>query len=81
MAFAKKTSAGRAERLRLLSQVFSDAPARLVEERVRKQVGADDVLDAFAALWSAMRIGSGEHESLPAIPEHDAQGRRMAIFY
>lgn len=81
MAFAKKKSAGRAERLDLLRQAFGDAPARLVEERVRKQVGADDVLDAFAALWSAMRIGSDEHESMPTIPDHDAQGRRMAIFY
>ena len=81
MAFAKKTSAGRAERLDLLRQAFGDAPARLVEERVRKQVGADDVLDAFAALWSAMRIGRDEHESMPTIPDHDAQGRRMAIFY
>lgn len=81
MAFAKKKPAGRAERLGLLSQAFGDAPARLVEERVRNQVGADDVLDALAALWSALRIGSNEHELLPAIPDHDSQGRRMAIFY
>ena len=79
MEFAKKKSEGRAERLGLLSQAFGDAPARLLEERVRNQVGADDVLDALAALWSALRIGSNEHESLPAIPDHDSQGRRMAI--
>ena len=81
MAFAKKKSAGRAERLDLLSRAFGDAPARLVEERIRKQVGLDDVLDALAALWSAIRIGSDLHESLPAIPERDSMGRRMAIFY
>lgn len=81
MSFTKKKSAGRAERLSILTAQFDDAPARLVEERTRRDVGADDVLDALAALWSAVRIGHGQHASLPAIPDHDALGRRMAIFY
>ncbi|MEO7712793.1 MAG: DUF429 domain-containing protein, partial [Gemmatimonadaceae bacterium] len=81
MGFAKKKSAGRVERLSLLTAQFGDAPARLVEDRTRRDVGADDVLDALAALWSAMRIGQGQHASLPAIPDRDALGRRMAIFY
>ena len=81
MMFAKRKALGHSERLNLLSRVFGDAPARLSAERPRKQVSADDVLDAFAALWSAMRISRGEHESMPAVPDHDAQGRRMAIFY
>ena len=81
MMLAKKKALGQTERLHLLSQIFGDAPARLVAERPRSQVGADDVLDALVALWSAMRISRGEHESLPAVPDHDAQGRRMAIFY
>ena len=81
MAFAKKKAAGRAERLQLLARPFGDAPARLVDQRSRSQVGADDVLDAFVALWSAMRIARGEHASLPEIPDLDAHGRRMAIFY
>lgn len=81
MSFSKKKSAGRAERLRLLAGPFGDAPERLVEERVRRDVGADDVLDALVALWSAMRISHAQHASLPAVPDYDAQGRRMAIFY
>ena len=81
MTFAKKKALGRSERLHLLGQTFGDAPARLVSERPRSQVGADDVLDAFVALWSAMRISRGEHASLPVVPDHDARGRRMAIFY
>lgn len=81
MTSAKKSSAGRLERLRLLASHFGDTPARLVAERVRRDVGADDVLDALAALWSAMRIGRGQHGSLPASPDRDAMGRRMAIFY
>ena len=81
MTCSKKKPAGRAERLSLLTARFGDAPARLVEERVRRDVGADDVLDALVALWSAMRIGAGEHASLPVTPDADALGRRMAIFY
>ena len=81
MSLSKKTSAGRAERLRILTEEFADAPGRLVEERVRRDVGADDVLDALVALWSAMRISRGQHASLPTLPDHDTRGRRMAIFY
>lgn len=81
MTFAKKNMEGRGERLRLLSGVFGDVPARLIEERVRRDVGADDVVDALVALWSAMRIARGEHGSLPAVAGHDSTGRRMAIAY
>ena len=81
LSFSKKKAAGRAERLRLLAGPFGVVPGQLMEERVRRDVGADDVLDALVALWSAMRISRGEHASLPALPDHDAQGRRMAIFF
>ncbi|MBC7673017.1 MAG: DUF429 domain-containing protein [Polaromonas sp.] len=81
MAFAKKSAAGRAERLGMLADRFGEAPARLEHERVKRDVNADDVLDALVALWSAMRIGTGQHASLPATPDHDGLGRRMAIFY
>lgn len=81
MTFAKKKPAGRSERLRLLAEHFGDAPERLLDQRVRRDVGADDVLDALVALWSAMRIGRGQHTSLPAVPDRDARGRRMAIFF
>ncbi len=81
MAFAKKKPAGRSERLRILAEQFGDAPAQLLNQRVRRDVGADDVLDALVALWSAMRIGRRAHTSVPTVPDRDARGRRMAIFY
>lgn len=81
LRFTKKTSAGRQERLALLERLFDLAPARLIGGRDRAQVGADDVLDAFVALWTAQRIGKGCHASLPAVPENDRLRRRMAIFY
>ena len=42
---------------------------------------ADDILDAAVAAWSASRIAAGEEISLPSPPEHDDDGRRIAIWY
>jgi predicted RNase H-like nuclease len=39
----------------------------------------DDILDAFACYWSAVRIAKNSHKRLPPSPEVDAQGRIMAI--
>jgi predicted RNase H-like nuclease len=44
-----------------------------------KGAAPDDVLDAFAALWSADRIARGEAINLPAIPPRDSVGLRMEI--
>jgi predicted RNase H-like nuclease len=81
LRFPKKTSGGREERASLLGCEFGDTPSRLVAERSRKAAGADDVLDALACLWTARRIHDGVSQSLPAVPERDERGRRMAIFY
>jgi len=43
-------------------------------------VGADDVVDACAAAWSAQRIASGKGRSLPDPPEAH-NGRLVAIWY
>ena len=81
LANSKKRSAGRTERLELLAKAFGNEPERLLAERPRKTVAADDVIDAFAALWTARRIANGTAESLPAIPERDNLGIRMAILF
>jgi len=44
-----------------------------------KDVGDDDILDAFAALWSAERIPRGVSQSLPERPPTDRFGLRMEI--
>ena len=41
----------------------------------------DDVNDAFAALWTARRITSGNARRLPDRPEVDARGLRMEMWY
>ena len=77
---SKKTPEGRAERLALLRSVFGDAPERFVAERPKRLVAADDILDAFAALWTARRIAAGTAHALPAgEPPRDAHGLAMAI--
>jgi predicted RNase H-like nuclease len=43
-------------------------------------VGVDDVLDAGAAAWSALRVAQGEAISLPAPPETFADGHPAAIW-
>ncbi|MEM7426825.1 MAG: DUF429 domain-containing protein [Pseudomonadota bacterium] len=45
----------------------------------RSKVGPDDILDACACAWSAMRISRGEHITLPPEPVHDGRGLRMEI--
>ena len=50
LANSKKRSAGRTERLELLAKAFGNEPERLLAERPRKTVAADDVIDAFHAL-------------------------------
>ena len=49
------------------------------EQFRRSQVGDDDILDAFAALWSAERLLRGEAITLPVEPELDATGLAMEI--
>lgn len=41
---------------------------------------ATDLIDAAAIAWSAQRVARGEAFSLPSPPEHDAQGRPVAIW-
>ena len=45
----------------------------------RSKVGEDDILDACACAWSAMRIFRGEHVTLPEDPVRDGRGLRMEI--
>ena len=72
----KRTWNGRTERRRLLAQQGIDLP----DEVAADQAAPDDVLDAAAAAWSAMRVARGEARTLPA--EAPVQeGRVVAIWY
>lgn len=77
---AKKRPAGRRERLALVSRHFgAKAFERVREAHPRRDVADDDILDAFAALWTAERILAGSAHTLPEHPPRDACGLPMQI--
>jgi predicted RNase H-like nuclease len=75
----KRRSAGQAERLALIRHWCGDS---IQHELGRSRVltcASDDIIDAFAALWSAERIAAGRAVTLPANPELDSHGLAMSI--
>jgi predicted RNase H-like nuclease len=77
---SKKRRAGFALRHELVTGHFGDGAYETVRVRyARKDVANDDILDAFAALWTAERILRGVARSLPAEPRLDAAGLPMRI--
>lgn len=80
LAHSKKRRAGRDERLALVTDHYGADAFRSVRERhLARDVSDDDVLDAFAALWTAERILAGAAEGMPRDPPRDAEGLRMEI--
>ena len=79
MRDSKKTETGRQEREALLTTAFGRDVSATLEARYYLQVNADDVLDAFAALWTAERILNGTCVTIPAAPPVDEFGLRMEI--
>ena len=75
----KKKPEGRLLRMALLRPHFGDEVQRLLDERPRRDVQADDVLDALACLWSAHRGVLGTARCWPDRPPRDACGLQMAI--
>jgi len=79
MEHNKKKQAGIQERRNLLEPVYMDAVQRALEAIRELGSGPDDILDAFAALWSAERICKGKAISLPPDPPFDVFGLPMRI--
>lgn len=59
----------------------SKAVSQVREAHPQTLVADDDMLDAFAALWTAERINSGTAHVIPDPPEIDSLGLRMGIWY
>jgi predicted RNase H-like nuclease len=82
MRFGKTSHRGRSERRRLVDRYFGPAAYTAVrDQHLLRDVGHDDILDAFAALWTAERILRGASHSLPERPPIDRYGLRMEIVY
>jgi predicted RNase H-like nuclease len=76
----KKTTVGQRKRMQLLKKVgFLQ-----VEERCRAAskpyVAVDDILDAYAACWTAQRILNGNAIRIPGTPPFDGKGLRMEMW-
>ena len=79
----KKTPEGFQERRQLLAIALEGVP---IPDWAEAQVFArpaepDDVLDAAAAAWTALRFVEGRAGRLPANPPTDAKGLRMEMVY
>jgi predicted RNase H-like nuclease len=82
MAYPKRKQEGNEVRLALVSAHFGADAYESVAAQVRGQgVAPDDILDAFAALWSAQRIFEGKAQRLPTEPVFDSLGIPMHIWY
>lgn len=67
------------------SLVFRDVGASIFEQ-LRKQIKPgqareDDLLDAFAVLWTVLRIERGTAQRLPQEARFDSAGIRMNIYF
>ena len=74
LVHSKHTAAGRELRREVLVQ------AGLVVPQVLR-APVTDTLDAAAVAWSAWRIATGQAVVIPDRPQHDGQGREIAIRY
>jgi predicted RNase H-like nuclease len=79
MQHGKKTKQGHEERLLLLEPWFGEHLHKAVRERAALGCSPDDLLDAFAACWTAEGIYRGLGQTLPADPPRDSTGLRMEI--
>ncbi len=76
----KKKAEGRNERAALLKQYFFQVEEGLGSFPASRAT-ADDILDAYACAWTAMRLFRGEAGCLPDDPPRDEKGLQMAIWY
>lgn len=82
MPHPKKSLQGATERLALVEDFFGQGSFAAIRKRhAASIVSDDDILDAMAAAWTAIRIAAGSAKSCPPDPEVDACGLRMAMWY
>jgi len=80
MTHPKRKKAGRLERLALLKPVFGDGVGEAIQNRRALGAKPDDIIDAFAALWSARRFFDHSSISLPSASQQtDSKGIIMEI--
>jgi predicted RNase H-like nuclease len=79
---SKKSPQGKAIRVELVRAYFgAEAFQKVRANHARGTVADDDIADAFAALWTAVRIFRGSVQVLPDPPESDREGLQMCMWY
>ena len=79
MSYKKTKSAGKSERLKLLTAVFGLKVQEALAHRQQLGCEAHDVLDGFVALWTARRVWAGTAITLPTTPGRDSYGLSMEM--
>jgi predicted RNase H-like nuclease len=79
MTYGKKSLGGRAERRTLIETGWPGLIDRLEAQLPRSGYAQDDLLDAIAVLWSAVRHAAADAMLLPQDTEYDEHGLRMQI--
>lgn len=78
----KKSAEGAARRGSLIASHFGASAFDTIRARYkRKDVADDDIMDAFAALWTAERVLAGRSSTLPESPTNDSAGLPMRMVY
>jgi predicted RNase H-like nuclease len=76
----KRKPSGQTVRIQLLKK----AGFKQIEERIKSAanpyVAVDDILDAYAACWTAERIFTGAATCIPENPPLDSRGLRMEMW-
>lgn len=76
----KKSGFGFIERIKLVEKVFGSSPNYVRGVVPRNQATDDDILDAFAALWTAQRIHQGTAVKICEKDERDIYRFPMQIW-
>jgi predicted RNase H-like nuclease len=79
-AFGKATGFGFQERLELTQSCFPGTARRIRDQFPGRAVADDDILDALAALWTAMRLEKGQAQPLDLDRPRDETGLEMNIW-
>jgi predicted RNase H-like nuclease len=79
MVHRKKSSAGRTEREGVVEPLYGAAYTAAQSSLPRGRYRNDDLLDAFAALWSGERAVAGKELVIPEEPPIDSHGLRMEM--
>jgi predicted RNase H-like nuclease len=81
MMDSKKSASGYAARLAVLAPFFPGVGKLVAAHRRNGVVGKDDILDAYAALWTAQRVAQSKAKRISGHPPTDAKSLQMEMWY